>query len=126
MKKNSTGNGVTVKLYKGDAMTLLAFSLEDNLLENFTGFSIKVSFGNQWGYYLFNKLTYKKGAVKMNLKQGDDIKTSEFSPIQKFNWVHVPSTQHNIGKPFYGKYTYHVTPRYIVNKGIMDICNGIF
>jgi phosphatidylserine/phosphatidylglycerophosphate/cardiolipin synthase-like enzyme len=121
MKKPAFKNGVSVKAYKGDAMTLLAFSLEDNLLENFTGFSIKVSFGKQSGYYLFNKLTYKTGAVKINLNQGDDITTSEFSPIQKFNWVHVPSTQHNIGKPFYGKYTYQVTPRYIRNKELQPL-----
>lgn len=121
MKKKHTGNGVTVKAYKGDAATLLAFSLDKNLLQNFTGFSIRIEFANKQGYYLFNKLTYKKRSVKIHLNKGDNIASSEFSPIQKFNWLHVPSTQHNVHSPYYGTYTYYITPRYIINKELQPL-----
>jgi phosphatidylserine/phosphatidylglycerophosphate/cardiolipin synthase-like enzyme len=109
---------VSVRAYKGDAMTLMAFDLHESLLPNLTGFSIRVSFG-QTSYFLFNKLTYSKKILQKNNLQDKDVKSSEFSPFQKFNWVHVPSTQHNIGSPFYGDYTYEVTPRYLVN-GILQ------
>ena len=120
MQSFNSKNGVTVKAHKGDAMTLLAFNLEDKLLENFTGFSIEVNFNNQ-AYFLFNNLRYKLTSVKINLKEGDNIMTSEYSPIQKFNWIHVPSTRHNIEKPFYGKYDYKVTPRYIINNVLQPL-----
>ncbi|PYL25307.1 MAG: hypothetical protein DMF37_05400, partial [Verrucomicrobia bacterium] len=38
------------------------------------------------------------------------------SPIQKFRWVHVPATFHQIEEPFYGTYKYEVTPRYMANE----------
>ncbi len=120
MSRKSKANGVTVKAYKGDATTLLAFSLAENLLQNFTGFSIRVEF-NDKSYYVFNKLTYKSGAVNINASKNADITTSEFSPIQKFNWLHVPSTQYNISNPYYGKYTYYITPRYIVNSTLQPL-----
>jgi hypothetical protein len=33
-------------------------------------------------------------------------------PLHKFRWVHVPGSFHQGLTPFYGKYTYVVTPRY--------------
>jgi len=33
---------VSARAYKGDAMTLLAFDLDESMLENFVGFSIRV------------------------------------------------------------------------------------
>ena len=103
---------VSVRAYQGDAMTLLAFDLDTSLLKNFTGFSIKVSFDHA-SFFLFNKLSYSKKILTKNNLENKDVRSSEFSPIQKFNWVHVPSTQHNVGHPFYGDYTYEVTPRFL-------------
>jgi len=105
---------VSVRAYEGDAMTLLAFDLDKSLLKNFTGFSIKVAF-NQTSFFLFNKLSYSSTILKKNNLEDKDLRSSEFSPFQKFNWVHVPSTQHNIGHPYYGNYTYEVTPRFLTD-----------
>lgn len=105
---------VSVRAYQGDAMTLLAFDLDSSLLNNFTGFSIKIFFNNT-SYFLFNKLSYSSEILKKNNLEEKDVRSSEFSPFQKFNWVHVPSTQHNIGNPYYGDYIYEVTPRFLVD-----------
>src|SRR6266436_897578 len=100
-------NPLTIKAYKGDAMTLLAFDLDQSMLKDFIGFSIhlKANKANdkfKLNYFLFNKITFKKSIIKKNKLEDKDLRSTEFSPIQKFNWVHVPSTDHNIGKPFYG------------------------
>src|SRR3954468_4487676 len=87
-------NGVSLYAYKGDAMTLLAFDLADELTDNFVGFTIYVKAGSR-KYYLYNRLTFKKGITLHRQPKDDDEKLStEFSPIQKFRWVHVPSSQH--------------------------------
>ncbi|MGN6297178.1 MAG: hypothetical protein ACTHM7_10395 [Ginsengibacter sp.] len=44
MEKFVTKNGVSIRAFKGDAMTLLAFDLADNLKENFAGFSISYKY----------------------------------------------------------------------------------
>src|SRR4029078_6455080 len=37
----------------------------------------------------------------------------------KFRWLHVPGSVHQGIDPFFGKYTYTVTPRYFDDKGSM-------
>ncbi|MCX6328306.1 MAG: phospholipase D-like domain-containing protein, partial [Bacteroidia bacterium] len=115
---------VWVRAYKGDAMTFLAFNLHENVLENFVGFSIhikanKVNGKYKLDYYLLNRLTFKQEILDKNGIDKYEKSSSEYSPFQKFNWVHVPSTDHNISNPYFGDYTYSVTPRYLVN-GILQ------
>src|SRR5947209_20313119 len=38
------------------------------------------------------------------------------SPFHKFRWLHVPGSVHQGLKPFLGRYTYVVTPRYFDDK----------
>ena len=114
---------VAVRAYKGDAMTFLAFDLHKTMLENFAGFSIhlkanKVNGKFKLDYFLFNRLTFKKEILDKNNIDKKQKLSSEFSPFQKFNWVHVPSTDHVFSKPYFGDYTYAVTPRYL-DKGIL-------
>ena len=109
---------VAVRAYKGDAMTLLAFDLHKTMLDNFAGFSIHIKANpvNNWYklyYYLFNKLTFSKAILKKNEIDDKEKLSSEFSPFQKFNWVHVPSTDHILSRPYFGDYIYSVTPRYL-------------
>ena len=111
---------VSVRAYKGDAMTLLAFDLDKSLLDNFAGFSIhikanKVNGKFKMNYFLLNRLTFKQEILDKNKIDKKQKLSSEFSPFQKFNWVHVPSTDHNIARPIFGDYTYSVTPRYLEN-----------
>lgn len=109
-----TKNGVSVRAYKGDAMTLLAFDLNSNMKKNFVGFTIKVLTDNNRKFYIYNKMKFDSSVnLHRQLAQWDNVLSSEFSPIQKFRWVHVPSTVHYVENPYFGEYTYQVTPRYV-------------
>jgi len=115
MEKFVSKKGVSVYAYKGDAMTLLAFDLDKSLKENFAGFTIK---GNANGrpFNVYNQMKFKK-EIKLHKKPDypNQLLASEFSPIQKFRWIHVPSTIEHVANIYYGDYTYEVTPRYIEN-----------
>lgn len=116
MEKFASSNGVSLYAYRGDAMTLLAFDLDKNLTENFVGFTVRVKAADRQ-FYIYNKLRFAAN-VKLHRKPAseEEVLSTEFSPIQKFRWVHVPSTIHFIDNPYFGEYTYEVTPRYVVDK----------
>src|SRR5438477_4450939 len=96
-------------------MPLLAFDLAQAQALNFTGFSIRVTPGTRPPYYLNNLLSYAPDILKKNKITSAMAQSTLYSPIQKYRWVHVPATFHQIDKPFYGTYTYDVTPRYMVD-----------
>lgn len=107
--------------YKGDAMTLLAFDLEKTLTENFVGFTIK-GHANHRPFNLYNQMRFKP-EIQLDRKPtfpGDHL-TSEFSPIQKYRWIHVPSTIEHVADIYYGDYTYEVTPRYIKEGSLLPL-----
>lgn len=107
--------GVSLYAYKGDAMTLLAFDLDKDLTTDFAGFTIKVKAGSRT-FFIYNKMRFSR-KIKLHKKPAasGEYLSSEFSPIQKFRWVHVPSTRVFIENPYFGEYTYQVTPRYIID-----------
>jgi hypothetical protein len=115
MKTVNSGSGLTVRAHKGDAMTLLAFDLAQSKIQNFTGFTIRITAGTRLPYYMTNLLTYSSAVLTKNKIKAADANSTLFSPIQKYRWVHVPATFHQIDKVFYGTYTYDVTPRYMVD-----------
>lgn len=117
---------VWVRAYKGDAMTLLAFDLHESKLENFVGFSIRIKANKVNGkfkldYFLFNRITFNKEILEKNGIDKYEATSSEYSPFQKFNWVHVPSTDHNLNTPYFGDYIYQVSPRYLVDGMLQPI-----
>ncbi len=115
MEVFASKKGVSLYLYKGDAMTLLAFDLAPELTPNFAGFTIRVKAQNR-AFYIYNKMRFRpKIKLPKQPAKPEDVFSSEFSPIQKFRWVHVPSTRVFVENPFFGDYTYFVTPRYIVD-----------
>src|SRR6266566_2696184 len=116
MEVPNSKNGVSVRAYQGDAMTLLAFDLDESKTENFAGFSVRITPGPRKPYYLTNLLTYPGAILKKNNIKPEKAHSTFFSPIQKFRWVHVPATFHQIEEPFYGTYKYEVTPRYMANE----------
>lgn len=121
MKVFQSKNGVGLTAYQGDAMTLLAFDLAEDKRADFTGFSIRVTPLGRKPFYLFNmfgypaEITYEQTVVAAN--KG----TTEFSPIQRFSWIHVPSTFHHINDVFFGDYTYEVTPRYLAGNTLLAL-----
>jgi phosphatidylserine/phosphatidylglycerophosphate/cardiolipin synthase-like enzyme len=121
MESKNTTNGVSVKAYAGDAMALLAFDLDKKLLPDFAGFSVRVQYGTNKGYFIFNRLTFDTTVVTIPRKTTDNLVSTEFSPIQKFNWIYVPSTYHNLDKTYYGVYNFEVTPRYLENNTLLPL-----
>ncbi len=95
-------------------MTLLAFDLDQAKTKNFTGFSIQITPKGRAPYFLTNLLTYPKAIRSKNNIADKDAHSTLFAPIQKFRWVHVPATFHQVTAPFYGSYKYEVTPRHMV------------
>src|SRR5262249_26786284 len=112
-------NGFSVKAYQGDAKTLLAFDLPKAQSKNLAGFTIQVCPEVQEPYYLHNERRFEDPS-----KHAQDAKlppTSSFNaPIHKFRWVHVPGSVHQGTRPFFGPYTYTVTPRYFDDQGSMQ------
>jgi hypothetical protein len=110
-KKNAKAV-LTVKAYQGDAKTLLAFNLADKATtKNLAGFSIQCKPDGTPAYYLQNSLRFKDPGQHAQLA-AEPANSSVNAPIHKFRWLHVPGTLHQGTKPFYGRYTYTVTPRY--------------
>ncbi len=112
---------VSARAYKGDAMTLLAFDVDESLLESFVGFSIRVTQGKRKPYYLSNLLSFSPAILTKNGIDRNKKLSSLYSPIQKFRWVHVPSTEHYVKDPFYGEYTYEITPRYLEDQILKEL-----
>ena len=114
----------TVNAFVGDAKTLLAFNLSKADSKGLAGFTIKVQPGDKEPYYLLNQLQFEKGS--QHAQDPSLPANSTFnSPIHKFRWLHVPGSAHQGLKPFYGPYTYTVTPRYCSPDGaLLPIDNG--
>lgn len=119
MDKFKTKNGFSVKAYQGDAMTLLAFDLTPDKKDNLAGFTIMYQVenaDNPVSDWIYNRMTFPPEFYSKNTDIPLKGRNSTlYSPIQKFNWLHVPETDLDSQKPVFGKYTYQVTPRYIVN-----------
>src|SRR5438309_6003174 len=105
-----TGN-FSVRAYPGDAKTLLAFNLNKKSAKNLAGLTIHVQPEGQTPFFLQNNLKFKTpGDHTQDAKE--PANSSINAPIHKFRWLHVPGSLHEGIKPFFGKYTYKVTPRY--------------
>lgn len=107
-------NGFSVKAYRGDAKTLLAFDLNKSKSKELAGFTIACKPGTKKEYYIWNFLQFEKPENHVQ-----DAKEPPYStinaPIQKYRWLHVPGGFHQGENPFYGNYKYTVTPRYFSN-----------
>lgn len=129
MEKFVAKNGVSFRAYKGDAMTLLAFDVTARLKNNLAGFTIRYKFknGDRWEEpYVYNRLKFPKAFFTNNPEiPVVDRNSTLYSPIQKFNWVHVPNTNINTQEPVFGDYEYQVTPRYILDGVLLPLDPGL-
>lgn len=110
MVGNSKG-GFSVKAYRGDAKTLLAFNLDKAGAKNLAGFTIACIPDGQPSYFIHNQLQFERPADHAQDPK-EPANSSINAPIHKFRWVHVPGSVHQGLQPFMGAYTYTVTPRY--------------
>ena len=118
-------NGVSVRAYKGDAMTLLCFDINKKITENFTGFTIKVTppGKDRYTYYIYNRISYSLDVLAASKINPDKVNVYKmnYSPLQRFSWVHVPETDHDINKYNYGDYKYEITPRYLIENKLQPL-----
>jgi hypothetical protein len=118
-------NGLFVKAYRGDAMTLLAMNMaEADIRPDFVGFTIGFSTPeSQEIKYIFNRINFGVGDLPdPDLPEAEQPYTSTIdAPIQYFRWIHVPGTRfldEQATFPF-GKYTYYITPRFMADQGVL-------
>ena len=104
-------NGLSVKAYRGDFRTLLAFNMSRQSTRNLAGFTIRFEIpGDPQPKSVFNNLRFEKPANHAQVATEPAI-SSVNAPIHKFRWVHVPGSV-NQEKPKSGIYKYTVTPRF--------------
>jgi phosphatidylserine/phosphatidylglycerophosphate/cardiolipin synthase-like enzyme len=115
----STGQ-LTVKAYRGDAKTLLAFNLPKAAVTDLAGFTIQCRPGDQPAYYLHNMLRFETPEGHAQ-EDKESPNSSINAPIHKFRWIHVPGSIHQGTRPFFGLYTYTVTPRYFENGALRPL-----
>lgn len=119
MEKYTKKNGVSVRAYKGDAMTLLCFDVDKKIIENFTGFSIKVTppGENARAYYLYNRISFAPDVIAASKLDPAkvNIYKMNYAPLQRFSWVHVPEADNEIDGYVYGDYKFEITPRYLID-----------
>ncbi|MCX6954880.1 MAG: phospholipase D-like domain-containing protein [Verrucomicrobia bacterium] len=112
-------NGFSVKAYPGDAKTLLAFNLPKALTKNLAGFTVQYRPGTGGPFYLANKLRFQDPTK--HVQDVTQLPTSSLNaPIHKFRWIHVPGSSNQGTQPFFGLYTYTVTPRYFDATGSLQ------
>ena len=102
----------SVRAYRGDAKTLLAFNLTDkSKAKDLAGFTIKIQPKGLDAFYIQNNLRFEKpGDHAQDIKESPNASIN--APIHKFRWLHVPGSLHQGLQPAMGDYTYTVTPRY--------------
>ena len=115
----TTSNSMSLVAYRGDAKTLLAFDLTEQLATNLAGFTIQARPPGVAPYYLYNTLRFQNPAAHAQVAS-ESPNSSVNAPYHKFRWLHVPGSVHQGVSPVYGTYTYAVTPRYFDDKGSLQ------
>ncbi len=109
----------SVKAYRGDFKTLLAFNFTDKKsAKNLAGFTLQCTPAGQPSYYIQNDLQFQTpGNHAQDPKESAHASIN--APIHKFRWMHVPGSVHQGTQPAAGAYIYTVTPRYFDGKKSM-------
>jgi hypothetical protein len=105
-ERKKSNDGLSVKLYRGEGVCLLAFDLEhDKATDDFVGFSVEVKYpGSSKFGALRNRLHFD---YSPDLTAPRSFKSTE-APFQKFRWIHVPREIEGDGV-----FTYRVQARYM-------------
>jgi hypothetical protein len=107
----AASGGLTVRAFRGDAKTLLAFDLPAARTNGLAGFTVFCQPPGQPGFYLENSLRYANTAGHAQVLT-ESPNASINAPLHKFRWVHVADAP-GAADPVYGTYVYTVTPRYV-------------
>lgn len=102
---------LSLKAYRGDFKTLLAFNLPEEAAAGLAGFTIQCHPPRGRPYYLYNALQFEHPELHAQ-DASEPPNSSVNAPIHKFRWLHVPGSAHQGTSPAVGRYRYVVTPRY--------------
>jgi hypothetical protein len=111
--KSASKNGVSITAYRGDGSALLAFDLDQHLVNDlFAGFAVEATAPDGAKEWLMNRLNFDTGLHSGSTpeERQKNWTASNAAPLQRFRWQHFPA------KPQSGTYTYTVTPMYFVSK----------
>lgn len=121
MAKANAAAALSVKAYRGDAKTLLAFNLPSRQgAKDLAGFTIRVEPDGQPAYYLHNTFQFETPGDHAQ-DASEPPNSSLNAPLHKFRWLHVPGSVHQGTKPFLGSYKYTVTPRFFDNGSLQPL-----
>jgi phosphatidylserine/phosphatidylglycerophosphate/cardiolipin synthase-like enzyme len=100
----------TLKLHRGDGMTLVAMNWKNGTPPNdFVGFAIEYKQpGGDRFFTLKNRLSFPAATGSVN----PNTLSTRLSPIQKFRWVHFPRNAE-----LAGEFVYRVTPVFMNSAG---------
>jgi phosphatidylserine/phosphatidylglycerophosphate/cardiolipin synthase-like enzyme len=100
----------TLKLHRGDGMTLLAMNWRDDRPpSNFVGFALSYREPNGSDFWeIKNRISFPNPDGSVNKERV----SSRVAPIQKFRWVHFPVNAEKAGN-----FTYRVTPVFMSLSG---------
>lgn len=107
---------LSLKAYRGDCKTLLAYSLPPTAVTGLAGFTIMCQPDGADLHYLNNTLQFEHPEQHAQMA-GEPAYSSVNAPFHKFRWVHVPGSFHGKPTPTFGLYTYTVVPRYFDEHG---------
>jgi len=107
---NNEQASFTLKLHRGDGMTLLAMNWKRGKPpRDFVGFALEYKEpGGDRFWAIKNRINFPNSDGSVNKER----RSSRLSPIQKFRWVHFPLNA-DMGGPF----TYQVTPVFMSPEG---------
>ena len=98
----SISDGFTVKAYSGDRCVLLAFNLEDHLVEHLAGFAVRRKGPSGTWQWLNNRLSFTTAYTHKTTAMQLRWTPSNKAPFQKFWWVDFPPSE------VVGEYSYEV------------------
>lgn len=103
----------TLKLHRGDGMTLLAMNWKANQPpKDFVGFALEYKEpGGDRFWTIKNRINFPNPDGSVNKQRT----SSRLSPIQKFRWVHFP-----VNADLEGAFTYRVTPVFMNPSGELN------
>ncbi len=112
----TSSNGLTFTAYPGDGDVLLAFSLDEKILQqnDLAGFAIQWTPPGGQPDYIPNRLSFNQPMTSATTPQQRVWTSSQEAPFQKFHWVHFPPDV------LPGTYTYKVTARYCQGGKLVD------
>lgn len=113
-----TVDGLTLKAYRGDGAALLAFDVDEHLIDDLAGFAVECSPPRGASYMLKNRLSFTRQITNRTTPGQRRWTDTDQAPLQTFRWVHFPKDV----SP--GAFTYRATAMLFRGRGETSIEPG--